>query len=83
MSLANSAGEKILGMPIEEIPEGCRECPVLHEFAAKYPEIDLTHRPLYPDRAATMQKVADMVFSRMGNMCPRGVTETGECGSKA
>jgi len=83
MNLANSAGEKILGVPIEEIPEGCRECPVLHEFAARYPEIDLTQWPLYPDRAATMQKVASVVFSRMGNMCLQGVTEAGGCGSKA
>lgn len=79
MNLANATGEKILGIPLEEIPERCRECPVLHEFAAKYPELDLTQLPFYPDPSTRNLKAARIILSHMGNMCPRSVIESSDC----
>lgn len=83
MNLANTAHEKILGMPIEDIPERCRECPVLLECAAKHPDLDITHWPPGPGRATIDMKLASIIFARMGNMCPQGVRESGDCGSQA
>lgn len=83
MSYANSAGEKILGIPVEEIPERCRECPVLHECAAKHPDLDITNWHPHPGRATIKMKLVSMAFARMGNRCPGGITENGHCGSEA